>query len=214
MAPLEFGASALRRLAEISTRRDRWVLAGWVVIAALATVVVPSLEKVVAKDATPFLPASSPSVQAFAQMDEAFGDGAGRAIAFVVLTERGFSDDAAAQSYYASLSRRLHADRAHVADLQDYESQPRLRSSLTSDDGAATYIPVSLRHPVGSPKANADVTWLRATVRDGLPGGVHAQVTGDVASITDMTDDIAHSIVRVTIVSVVIIIVILLLLYR
>src|SRR3954451_25069456 len=214
MAPRELGAATLSRLAGVATRHARWVLGGWVLLALALTALVPSLEKVVATDATPFLPASSPSLQAFAQMDRAFGQGAGRAIAFVVLSEPGLRDDDAVQAYYAELSHRLHADRSHIADLQDYAAQPRLRSSLMSKDGDATYIPVSLRHPVGSPKANEDVTWLRGVVRAGQPPGLDAQVTGDVASITDMTDDIAHSIARGTIVSFVIIIVILLLLYR
>src|SRR5204862_7451044 len=43
---------------------------------------------------------------------------------------------------------------------------------------------------------------------------VHAYVTGDVASIADLSGQIADSVARVTIVTVVIIIVILLLLYR
>src|SRR5205085_5414558 len=70
------------------------------------------------------------------------------------------------------------------------------------------------QHPVGAPKADQDVAWLRDQVANGRPDGVHAYVTGDVASIADMTSEISASIARVTIVSVVIIIVILLLLYR
>jgi putative drug exporter of the RND superfamily len=214
MAARDLGAGALRRVTEIATRHARWVLGGWVLIAALCTLAVPRLEQVVAHDATPFLPASSPSIQAFGQMDKAFAGGSGSSIAFVVLTGPDFRSDPTAAAYYRELSDRLHADHAHVADLQDYATQPQLREALTSRDGAATYIPVSLQHPVGSPKADEDVVWLRGVVQRGRPGDVHGYVTGDVASIADMTDDIGASIARVTIVSVAIIIVILLLLYR
>src|SRR3954453_15781527 len=214
MALRDVGAGTLRRVTEIATRHARWVLAGWVLVAALCTLAVPRLEQVVAHDATPFLPASSPSIQAFGQMDKAFAGGTGSSIAFVVLTGPDFRHDPTAAAYYRGLSDRLHADRRHVADLQDYAARPRLRDALTSRDGDATYIPVSLQHPVGSPKADEDVAWLRDVVRRGLPSTVHGYVTGDVASIADMTSDIAASIARVTIVSVVIIIVILLLLYR
>src|SRR3954449_5738061 len=214
MAARELGAGALRRVTEIATKHARWVLGGWVLIAALCTLAVPRLEQVVAHDATPFLPASSPSIQAFGQMDKAFAGGTGSSIAFVVLTGPDFRHDPNAPSYYRGLSDRLHAAHRHVADLQDYAAQPQLQDALTSADSQATYIPVSLQHPVGSPKADEDVTWLRGVVQHGLPSEVHGYVTGDVASIADMTDDIAASIARVTIVSVVIIIVILLLLYR
>src|SRR3954451_9156880 len=71
MAARDLGAGALRRVTEIATTHARWVLAGWVLVAALCTLAVPRLEQVVAHDATPFLPASSPSIQAFGQMDKA-----------------------------------------------------------------------------------------------------------------------------------------------
>src|SRR4051812_13101235 len=214
MAARDLGAGALRRVTEVATTHARWVLAGWVLVAALCALAVPRLEQVVAHDATPFLPASSPSIQAFGQMDKAFAGGSGSSIAFVVLTGPDFRHDPTAAAYYRALSDRLHADHRHVADLQDYATRPQLQDALTSRDGQATYIPVSLEHPVGSPKADQDVAWLRDVVQRGMPGEVHGYVTGDVASIADMTDDIGASIARVTIVSVVIIIVILLLLYR
>jgi RND superfamily putative drug exporter len=214
MAPHHLGAATLSRVAEVAVRRARWVLAGWVLLAVALTVLVAPLEKVVSRDATPFLPASSPSVRAFAQMDDAFAGGEGRALAFVVLSAPGFAADPAARDYYEGLTRRLHADDTHVADIQEYASQPALRDSLTSEDGDATYVPVALRHPVGSPQADQDVAWLRDTVQTGRPADVGAQVTGDVASITDLNGAISDSIGRVTLVSVVIIVAILLLLYR
>ena len=214
MAPHHLGAATLSRVAEVAVRRARWVLAGWVLLAVGLTVFVAPLEKVVSRDATPFLPASSPSVRAFAQMDEAFAGGEGRALAFVVLSAPGFSADPAAQTYYEALTRRLRADERHVADIQDYATEPALRDSLTSEDGDATYLPVALRHPVGSPQADQDVAWLRDTVETGRPADVSSQVTGDVASITDLNLAISDSIARVTVISVVIIVAILLLLYR
>src|SRR3954471_16204458 len=137
MAPRDLGAATLSRLASVVTRRARWVLGGWVLLALALTVLVPSLEKVVARDSTPFLPSDSPSIAAFAQMDKAFGQGGGQAIAFVVLTEPGLAHDPVAQAYSRELTSRLHHVRSHVADLQDYAAQQQLRSSLTSKDGAA-----------------------------------------------------------------------------
>jgi RND superfamily putative drug exporter len=214
MATHHLGAESLSRVARFAVRRARWVLAGWVIVAVALTGLVTPLETVVSRDATPFLPASSPSVRAFAQMDDAFAGGEGRALAFVVLSAPGFGTDPAAQRYYERLAQRLHDDPRHVADIQEYATRPALKPSLTSEDGDATYLPVALRHPVGSPQADEDVDWLRDTVDVGRPADVTAQVTGDVASITDLNLAISDSIARVTVVSVVIIIAILLLLYR
>ena len=204
----------LARVAGAAVRRPRWVLAAWVLVAVAVNLAGPQLEKVVQKDATPFLPASSPSIQAFDHMDRAFAAGKGQSIAFVVLNGPGFAQDPVDQAYYRDLIGQLRTNDVHVADLQDYVSRPDLKQSLTSKDGDATYIPVSLRHPVGSPKADEDVSWVRHTVRQHRPADLHAYVTGDVASITDLNTQINKSIGVITFVTVAIIILIVLMLYR
>jgi RND superfamily putative drug exporter len=204
----------LARVAHIATRRPLWVLGGWVLVAVALNLTGPQLEQVVQKDATPFLPASSPSIQAFNHMDDAFADGKGQSIAFVVLNGPGFTQNPTDQAYYRHLVDQLRASDDHVADMQDYVSRPDLKSALTSKDGNATYLPVSLRHPVGSPKADEDVTWVRDTVQRDRPPDLHAYVTGDVASIADLNTAINKSIGVITFVTVAIIIVIVLLLYR
>ena len=202
------------RLARFCTAHPRWILAGWILLAIALNLTGPQLEKVVQKDATPFLPASSPSIQAFDHMDAAFADGKGQSIAFVVLTGNGFAQNPADQAYYRALVTKLRANTTHVADMQDYATRPDLKQALTSKDGDATYIPVSLRDPVGSPKSGADVGWVRHTVQEDKPSGLDAYVTGDVASIVDLNTQINKSIGLITGVTIAIIIIIVLLLYR
>jgi RND superfamily putative drug exporter len=204
----------LSRVAGMATRHPKSVLGIWVLIAVALNLTGPALEKVVQKDATPFLPANSPSIQAFDHMDAAFAAGKGESIAFVVLNGPGFAQNETDQAYYRTVVDTLANNQQHVADLQDYASRPDLKQALTSKDGNATYIPVSLRHPVGSPKADEDVSWVRQTVQDNRPPDLHAFVTGDVASIADLNTQINKSIARITFVTVAIIIVIVLLLYR
>ncbi len=213
MASRHTGSAALGRLAAASVRRRRWVLAGWVLFAALVNVVVPQLEQVVASDSTPFVPSDAPAVQAFARMDAAFGTGQAKALAFVVISASGRVDQARATAYYREVVARLRAGHARVADLQEWATHPQLRQALVSKDGRATYIPVAIRHPVGSPEANKDVAWLRHAVA-GAPPSVHAYVTGDPATVTDLNSAVQKNISRVTMVTVFIIVVILLLLYR
>jgi len=205
---------ALGRVAQAATKHPKVVLLGWLLVAIALNLTGPALEKVVQKDATPFLPANSPSIQAFDHMDAAFAAGKGQSIAFVVLTGPGFVANPTDQAYYHNLVDTLRSNDDHVADLQDYASRPDLRRALTSKDGNATYVPVSLRHPVGSPKADGDVTWVRAAVQQHRPPDLDAYVTGDVASISDLNTQINKSIGLITFVTVAIIIVIVLLLYR
>ena len=93
----------LARVAHFATRRPFWVLGGWVLVAIALNLTGPQLEKVVQKDATPFLPASSPSIQAFNHMDDAFADGKGQSIAFVVLNGPGYAQNPTDQTYYRQL---------------------------------------------------------------------------------------------------------------
>lgn len=202
------------RLARFCTAHPRWILGAWVLIAVALNLAGPQLEKVVQKDATPFLPASSPSIRAFDHMDAAFAGGKGQSIAFVVVTGPGFAQNPTDQAYYRRLVATLRANTTHVADMQDYATRPDLKSALTSKDGNATYIPVSLRDPVGSPKSGADVGWVRHAVQTDRPPDVDAYVTGDVASIVDLNTQINKSIGLITGVTIAIIIVIVLLLYR
>jgi RND superfamily putative drug exporter len=214
MAARRFGARRLGQLAEFSVRRRRWVVAAWLLLAAVLTLAVPKLEQVVSTDSTPFLPSSSPSISAFERMDHDFGSGGGESISFVVLSAPDFGTNAADQAYYRGLVARLRAGEAHVADLQTYAGHPELRQAFISKDGDATYVPVAVRHPVGSPRADLDVAWIRQQVAADKPAAVTGYVTGDVASIADLNTSINNSITLVTLVTVVIIIAILLLLYR
>ena len=137
MAVRDVGAGALGRVAGFTTRHARWVIGLWLLAAALMTFVVPRVEDVVARDATPFLPADSPSIKALGEMDQGFGEGSGRSISFIVLTGDRLHDDQQTDAYYDRLSTRLHADRRHIADLQDYAAQLRAirQYDVTKDYG-------------------------------------------------------------------------------
>lgn len=213
MANWRAGGAVLARVAGLTTRRARWTVAAWLVAAGALNVFVPQLEQVVANDATPFVPSYAPSIQAFERMDKAFGTGDARAMAFVVLVDRdGLT--AADKQWYGALADRLRAGGRHVADVQDFVSKPQLEPALTSKDGKAAYLPVGIRHPVGSPEADRDVAWMRAVAAKDRPATLRTFVTGDPASVADLDTTAQHSIAKITLVTVAILLVILLLLYR
>jgi RND superfamily putative drug exporter len=200
--------------AGLAGRYPKLVVGLWVLAAVAVTVFVPPLESVVRANTTPFLPADSPMQRGLAVMDTAFGSGQAQAFAFVVLADgRGLSG--ADQRYYGRLARRLAAGRSRVAEVQDYASQPQLRQALSSRDGQAAYIPVGLRHELGSPQSIADIGWLRARVR-GLspPPGLRVYVTGEAAMIADLNGALMSSEVATTLLAAGAIVVILLLIYR
>lgn len=196
-----------------AVRRRRLTAGLWLVAVVVLLVGVPSLEQVVSRSSAPFLPASSPTLHGLRVMDDAFGSGDAQSFAFVVLVDRdgiGPPDDRA----YADVVARLRGDR-RVSEVQDYLSQPALRQALTSRDGQATYIPVGLRHPVGTPQANDDVTWLRRVVHaTPLRSGASWYVTGDPAMAADLNQAVNDNARRITLVTLGLLAVILLAIYR
>ena len=183
-------------------RHARAVLAAWVLLAALLSLALPQLESVVGRDTTPFLPARAESLRAVAVMDHAFDGHGTRALVFVVVRDpHGVSRDAA---WLQGVVHQLQADREHVALVQPAVSSP---------DGTVSYLTVGVRHPLGSPRTDADVRWLRDRVAE-VPAGAAAVVTGDAAVYDDADEAVQRSLLVVSAASSVIILLLLFGLYR
>jgi RND superfamily putative drug exporter len=174
----------------------------------------PSLEQVVERGTTAFLPDGAPSVRGLEAMDAAFGTGEAKAYAFIVLV----NDDGLSRADGATYRRIVTGLDAHpdeVVEVQDYLERPQLRTALTSKDGKATYIPVGLSAPVGSPRSNEDVALLRSIVEDAhAPLGTKVHITGDPATVADLTTAVNDASDTITLISVGLLVLILVLIYR
>lgn len=201
------------RLVAAAVRRPARTAAAWLVLAVTLTVALPSLEQVAAHQSAAFLPPSSPTLHGLRVMDRAFGSGRAQSFVFIVLEDtHGLS--AADDATYRALVARLRAD-PQVVELQDYVSQPRLRSVFTSHDRQATYLPLALPDAVGSPAAIRDVQHIDSIVTaTPTARGTRTYVTGDPAMVADLNDAVSHASLRVTIISVTLLIIILLVIYR
>ena len=195
-------------------RHARWVLIVWLAVAGAVNIFVPQLDKVIKRDSTPFLPASAASLQALEHMDAAFGKGGARSLAAVVaVDDAGWST--ADQAWYAKTVATLHSDgTARVVDLQDAVDTPALAGQLLSKDGKAAYFIAGLRNPVGSPKTDADVAWLRTLLTTTRPAGVHTYVTGEPATYVDANTYSRRSVAIASFIAGLIIVAIVLLLFR
>ena len=65
------------------------MIGGWLLFVLAVNVLVPQLETVVARDSTPFVPTSAPSLRAVKAMDDTFGNGQSRAFLAVVAVRQG-----------------------------------------------------------------------------------------------------------------------------
>ncbi|MCR1785626.1 MMPL family transporter [Nocardioides carbamazepini] len=204
----------LRSALGVGHRFPAVVVLGWVLAAAVLSLLVTPLGAVVERSSTAFLPEDSPTLQGLRIMDDAFGTGNTQSYVFVVITkDNGLS--AADRRAYADLVHALGEEPERVSEVQDYLEDPQARRSMTSKDGEATYLVVGLRSAVGSPASDEDVKWLRSVVDDlDAPPGTEVHVTGDPAMITDLTTAVNDASLKITAVSLALLVAILWLVYR
>lgn len=212
MSPDASDRSVLGRLAGFTIAKAPWMIGGWLLFVVAVNVLVPQLETVVAKDSTPFVPETAPSLRAVKEMDSTFGNGESRSFIVVVAERRGglTADDT---RYVANLATRLKQDTENVTYVQDL-SEPQMREALTSKDGEAIYFQVGLPGYTGAPTSVGQVEGIREDAEEGRPDGLDIKVTGASATVTDMVVEVESSIVKITAVTLVGIALILYLIYR
>lgn len=197
----------------LAVRRSVLVVVAWFAAAAVMNLAVPQIEDVAARDSSSLVPEEAPSMVALARMDALFGDG--RSQSYVVVTmERPGGLDGRDRRFAGSLAEALGRDQANVSFVQDVRGEPDLRKALTSADGEAMYLLVGITGATGAPSALRQVEAVRDVAHDLAPGGLTVAVTGPTATITDLAVETEHSVLRITIVTVLMIAAILMLIYR
>lgn len=200
-------------IAGFAAKRALWVVVAWLAVAAALNVFVPQIEEVAARDSTPVVPEKAPSIVAVEEMGEAFGNGG--ANSFVVIAmERDSGLTPADRRYAARVAAVLTEDDENVTFVQDVRKNPELLDALTSKDGEARYLLVGITGETGAPSAIRQVSAVRDVAADFAPDGLEVAVTGPTATIVDVTVETEHSVLRITIVTIVLIGIILWLIYR
>ncbi|MDV3129285.1 RND family transporter [Mycobacterium sp. 21AC1] len=190
------------------------IIVGWLVIVAVLTFALPSLETVGRQYSVSLVPRDAPSFQAAQRMGKSFGESDSDSVAMVVLEGRQPLGDAA-HRYYNDLVRQLKADTVHVQHVQDYWGDPLTATAVQSSDNLAVYVQLNLAGNQGESLANESVEAVRDIVkRMPPPPGVQAYVTGPAPLVSDMNHAGDKSIIKITVVTLVVILTMLLLVYR
>ncbi|OBK07801.1 hypothetical protein A5746_28770 [Mycolicibacterium conceptionense] len=202
-----FVARAIHRLAVP-------IIVGWLVVVAVLTFAVPSLEQVGRQYSVSLVPKDAPSFQAAQHMGTVFGESDSDSVAMIVLEgDQPLGD--AAHGYYDDLVRQLKADTRHVQHVQDYWGDPLTAPAVQSADDKAVYVQLNLAGNQGESLANESVDAIRGIVdRTPPPPGLNAYVTGPAPLVADMNHAGDKSIIKITIVTLVVIFTMLLLVYR
>ncbi|WP_195168214.1 MMPL family RND transporter [Mycobacteroides abscessus] len=190
------------------------IILGWLAIAVILSISVPSLEQVEKDHAVAMSPDAAPSFQATQRMGKLFDESNSNAVAMIVVEgQQPLGDDT--HRYYDDLIRQLKADTTHVQHVQDFWGDQMTQAAAQSLDGKATYVQVALTDPRQGASANQSVETVRGIVdRTQAPQGVKAFVTGPAAFAADLGPAGNRSVLLVTGLSLAVIFTMLLLVYR
>ena len=190
------------------------VILGWVAIAVLVSLGVPSLEQAAKERAVSLSVQDAPSIEARNHIGEVFKEANNDAFAMVVL-EGGQPLGDAAHQYYNDLIRQFEAEKTHIQRVQDFWGDPMTAPAVQSADGKAAYVQLNLAGNQGEMLANESVDAVRNIVgRTPAPPGVEAYVTGPTPLSADLTYTGDHTAMKLTLATVVVISIMLLLVYR
>ncbi|GAB5904217.1 MMPL/RND family transporter [Mycobacteroides chelonae] len=201
-------------LARMIRRLSIPIILGWLAIAVILSISVPSLEQVEKEHAVAMNPDVAPSFQATQRMGQLFGESNSSVVAMIVVEgQQPLGDDT--HHYYDELIRQLKSDTAHVQHVQDFWGDQMTQAAAQSLDGKATYVQVALTDPREGASANQSVEAVRAIVdRTPAPLGVKAYVTGPAAFAADLGPAGNRTVLLVTGLSLAVIFTMLLLVYR
>jgi len=187
----------------------------WVLVAALANLLVPSLEETTQANAGAMVPRDAPSSQAALLIGKAFRESNSSSVAVIMLETHQRKLGEQDHQYYTELVRRLRQDTKHVQSVMDLWADPVTMSGQQSADAEAVTLTVRPTGDQGDAIANQAVEAIRGTVEHvPTPAGLTAYVTGPSPLAADTLHAADKSMGKLTIVTVVLIIALLLFVYR
>jgi RND superfamily putative drug exporter len=169
----------------------RWpwaVIGSWIALAAVLSMIFPSLTEMAERRPVAILPPEAPVLQTTRQISEAFHQSGSENenVLLVVLTD----DDGlnpSDLSTYRRLADNLRPDTRDIVMLQDFIATPALRDAMTSKDHKAWYVPMVLSGWVGTPELHAAYGRVADIVKEAVAGTtLTAHLTGPAATGDDM----------------------------
>ncbi|OBG64470.1 MULTISPECIES: RND family transporter [unclassified Mycobacterium] len=190
------------------------IILGWLGIAVLISIGVPSLEQVEAEHAVSLSPIGAPSFKAMERLGADFKETNTGALAMILLeSQQPLGDDA--HAYYDRLVHSLENDHKHVQHVQNFWGDPLTRGAAQSQDGKAAYVQINLNGNAGGSSGDESVAAVRKIVQAANPpAGLKVYVTGPAPIVADMNVAGQKTVLLVTAVALAVIFVTLLLVYR
>ena len=192
--------------------RAPWLMiAAWIALVVVLSVVFTPLTKVVESQTLQPLPPAA--MAATEQMAKDFGESAQNILVVVLTDQHGLNP--ADEGVYRSLATTLRSDTNDVSGVQDYLSTPALRQLMVSKDNQAFYMAVSLKAPAGSPESSQAYQRITEIVKHSTAGtDLTGDVTGQAAIVGDLSITSARDMHMIEIATGILVLAILLVIYR
>src|SRR6202042_717350 len=190
------------------------VIVFWVLVAVGLGVLAPSLDAVADKHSVSLAPQNSPAFHGMMNIGHVFKQFDSDSTAMVVLEGQDKLGDSA-HVFYNQIVTKLHADRGHVENVQDFWSDPLTAAGSQSPDGKAAYVQVFLVGAQGTGPSKKSVAAVRQIVASvPSPPGVKAYVAGNTVLNADVSVAGHKSLQLMALVSIGVILAMLLIVYR
>jgi RND superfamily putative drug exporter len=206
------------RLGSFATRFRWFIIAVWVVVAAVLTLVAPNINDVAVSDQRAFLPSSALSLDASEALKQYFPDRASPSSAVLVVDAGagGRVDQGQAAGFVAELTTWLSGSDAPEAVDQVWSpalGDEQTKAGLTSKDKQVALILVRFTAVGTEPVTQAAMDAMQEHL-DQAPSGVQAHMTGDAPIIAAYNTSTRSSVDSTTWITIVLVVLILLLIYR
>ncbi|MFH0916316.1 MAG: MMPL family transporter [bacterium] len=206
------------RLGSFAARFRWFIIAAWVVVAVVLTLVAPNIDDVAVSDQRAFLPSSAPSLDANETVKRYFPDQVSPSSALLVVDAGAGSraDQGAAAEFVAGLTAWLSGPEAPAPVEQVWSpilGDEQTKASLISDDKQVALVLARFNAAGTEPVTETAMAEMQ-TQLDQAPSGVTAYLTGEGPILGAYTNSSKGSVDSTTWITIVLVVVILLLIYR
>lgn len=190
------------------------VIAAWLVLAGALVALIAPLSVVAARNPPDFLPQDAPVLLSAKKMQGAFHEvNAGNFAAVILSNENGLTP--ADEDTYRRIVDKLKVDTKHVTALQDFVHIPELKEVMTSKDGKAWNLPVSMSGTMGAPDGQESYrAVLKVVNEESKDSSLKVNVVGGGATLEDLNVIGANDQFMIEIATVGLVFTILIIVYR
>ncbi|WP_284235878.1 MMPL/RND family transporter [Mycobacterium antarcticum] len=177
---------AFESLGRFVVRRPVAIIAFWIALCGVLFLLISPLFVVAQQNPPDLLPKDAPILASGEHMKNAFKEADGGNVAIVVLSnEAGLTP--ADEDVYRNLVGALREDTNSVKSTQDFVAIPELREAMTSKDGKAWTLPISLAGTMGSGPGSEAYRNALAIVKDNTEGSaLTVNIVGASATFDDL----------------------------